>query len=155
VRRTHGNMQQHCWQYCKVKRFAHRLKPSLSIELWFYCTSHSRQNRSLRRRFPSQSLGLGVGKLNLTQQKHTFTNQKKCTTTQNKHQKVKPGLVISYNIRSANAESLFPILVSALYKFVTSATYIVTYWLSYSPGTHMGHHLCLCTILSTCTPSAL
>jgi len=24
-------------------------------------------------------------KLNLTQQKHTFTNQKKCTTTQNKH----------------------------------------------------------------------
>jgi len=24
-------------------------------------------------------------KLNLTQQKHAFTNQKKCTTTQNKH----------------------------------------------------------------------
>jgi len=24
-------------------------------------------------------------KLNLTQQKHTFTNQKKCTTTQNRH----------------------------------------------------------------------
>jgi len=24
-------------------------------------------------------------KLNLTQQKHTFTNEKKCTTTQNKH----------------------------------------------------------------------
>jgi len=24
-------------------------------------------------------------KLNLTQQKHTLTNQKKCTTTQNKH----------------------------------------------------------------------
>jgi len=28
-------------------------------------------------------------KLNLTQQKHTFTNQKKCTTTQNKHNKTK------------------------------------------------------------------
>jgi len=27
-------------------------------------------------------------KLNLTQQKHTFTNQKKCTTTQNKHKQV-------------------------------------------------------------------
>jgi len=26
-------------------------------------------------------------KLNLTQQKHTFTNQKQCTTTQNKHTK--------------------------------------------------------------------
>jgi len=30
--------------------------------------------------------------LNLTQQKHAFTNQKKCpTTTQNKTQKLKPG----------------------------------------------------------------
>jgi len=28
-------------------------------------------------------------KLNLTKQKHTFTNQKKCTTTQNKHRKTK------------------------------------------------------------------
>jgi len=28
-----------------------------------------------------------VEKLNLTQQKHTFTNQKKCTTTQDKHKK--------------------------------------------------------------------
>jgi len=25
------------------------------------------------------------------QQKHTFSNQKKCTTTQNKHEKLKPG----------------------------------------------------------------
>jgi len=32
------------------------------------------------------------GKLNLTQQKHTFTNQKKCTT----QKKLKPGLVASY-----------------------------------------------------------
>jgi len=30
---------------------------------------------------------LGMEKLNRTQQKHTFTNQKKCTTTQNKHKK--------------------------------------------------------------------
>jgi len=45
-------------------------------------------------------------KLNLTQQKHTFTNQKKCTTTQNK-QKLKPGLVASYNIRPENGEGLF------------------------------------------------
>jgi len=34
-------------------------------------------------------------KLNLTQQKHTFTNQKKCTATENKHKKLKPGLVTS------------------------------------------------------------
>jgi len=29
-------------------------------------------------------------KLNLTQQKHTFTNQKKCTTTQNKQLECAP-----------------------------------------------------------------
>jgi len=29
---------------------------------------------------------------------HAFTNQNKCTTTQNKHKKLKPGLVASYNI---------------------------------------------------------
>jgi len=32
-------------------------------------------------------------KQNLTQQKHTFTDQKECTTTQNEHKKLKPGLV--------------------------------------------------------------
>jgi len=37
-------------------------------------------------------------KQNLTQQKHTFTNQNKCTTTQNKHKKLKPGLVASYEM---------------------------------------------------------
>jgi len=30
---------------------------------------------------------LGMEKQNLTQQKHTYINQKKCTTTQNKHKK--------------------------------------------------------------------
>ena len=54
---------------------------------------------------------LGMEKQNLAQQKHTFTNQNKCTTTQNKHKKIKPGLVASYDIR--------PILVLALHKFVT------------------------------------
>jgi len=47
-------------------------------------------------------------KLNLTQQKHTFTIQKKCTTTQNKHnKKLKPGLVTSYDIQPGNAEAYF------------------------------------------------
>jgi len=36
---------------------------------------------------------ISMEKLNLTQQKHTFSHQKKCTTTQSKHKKVKPGLV--------------------------------------------------------------
>jgi len=46
-------------------------------------------------------------KLNLTQQKSTFINKKKCTTTQNKHKKLKPGLVDSYDIPPRNGEGLF------------------------------------------------
>ena len=38
------------------------------------------------------TLGLVWKKLNLLQQKHALTNQKKCTTTQNKHKKTKAGL---------------------------------------------------------------
>jgi len=33
--------------------------------------------------FPKPVSWLGMEKLNLTQQKHTFTNQKKCTTQKN------------------------------------------------------------------------
>jgi len=61
-------------------------------------------------------------RLNRTQQKHTYTNQKKCTTTQNKHKKLNPGLVTSYDIR--------PGLL---------LTYLDTYALTYSPGTYTGH----------------
>jgi len=47
-------------------------------------------------------------KLNVTQQKNTFTNQRKCAPTQNKHtKKLKPGSVASYDIRPRNGESLF------------------------------------------------
>jgi len=35
--------------------------------------------------FPKPISWLGMEKLNLTQQNHAFTNQKKYTTTQNKH----------------------------------------------------------------------
>jgi len=46
-------------------------------------------------------------KQNLTQQNHAFTNQKKCTITQNKHKKLKPGLVTFYDIRPGNRVDLF------------------------------------------------
>jgi len=39
--------------------------------------------------FPKPISWLGMEKQNLTQQKHTFSNQKKRTTTQNKHKKTK------------------------------------------------------------------
>jgi len=42
-------------------------------------------------------------KQNLTQQKHTFTNEKKRITTQNKHKKTKA----SYDIWPGNREDLF------------------------------------------------
>jgi len=53
--------------------------------------------------FPSQSVRLVWKKLNLTQQKHAFTNQKKCTTTQ----KIKPGLVAFYDIQPGNGAGTF------------------------------------------------
>ena len=60
------------------------------IELWFYVPLDVKKGHfgdvSI-----SQSHGLVWKKLNLTQQKHAFTNQKKCTTTQNKHKKTKTG----------------------------------------------------------------
>jgi len=75
--------------------------------------------------FPKPISWPGMENQNLTQQKHTFTNQKKCTT-QNKHKKQKPGLVASYDIRPGNREE--PIL-----------TYLDTYLLTYSPDPHGAH----------------
>jgi len=46
-------------------------------------------------------------KLNPTQQKHTFTNQKTCTTTQHKHETLQPRLVASYDIWPGKGEGLF------------------------------------------------
>jgi len=45
---------------------------------------------------------------NLTQQKHTFSKQNKCTTTQKKHKKLKSGLVASYDIRPIYTSMPFP-----------------------------------------------
>jgi len=70
--------------------------------------SYSSQNKSFRRRSQAKLIScLGVEKQNLTQQMHAFTNQKKCTTTQKKTKKLKPGLVSSYDIRPGNRAGLF------------------------------------------------
>jgi len=52
--------------------------------------------------FPKLISWLGMQKQNRTQQMHAFTNQNKCITTQ----KLKPGLVASYNIWPGNGEGL-------------------------------------------------
>ena len=85
-------------------------------------------------------------KQSLTQQRHTFTNQKKCTTTRNKCKKLKPGLVASYDVRPGNGQG-----ISVLRKFVTYLlTYLNTYPLTYSPRTHTG--LCTtCIATSSCS----
>jgi len=66
-------------------------------------------------------------KQNLTQQKHTFTNQKKCTTTENKHKKLKPGLAASYDIWPGNEVGLF-----WFWRFINlSLTYYLGHLLTY------------------------
>jgi len=65
--------------------------------------------------FPKPIFWLGTEKRNLTQQKHTFTNQEKRTTTQNKHKKLKPGLVASYDIWPGNGVHLLLICQLLIY----------------------------------------
>jgi len=54
-------------------------------ELWFYVPLDTQQ--VISETFHKPISWLGMEKLNLTQQKHTFTNQKKCTKTQKKYKK--------------------------------------------------------------------
>jgi len=53
------------------------------IDLWFYIPLDTKQ--VISETLPKPISRLGMEKLNLSQQKHTVTNQKKCITTQNKH----------------------------------------------------------------------
>jgi len=75
--------------------------------LWFYVQIDTKW--VISETFPQANLLAWYGKkLNLTQQKHAFTNQKKCTTTQNKHKKLKSGSVAFYDIQAGNGAGLFP-----------------------------------------------
>jgi len=66
---------------------------------------NSTQNRSGD--VPQANLLASYGKQDLTQQKHTFNNQNKCITIQNKHKKLQPGLVASYDIWPGKGAGLF------------------------------------------------
>jgi len=50
------------------------------IDLWFYVPLNTKQ--VILEMFPKPIFWLSMEKLKLTQQKHTVTNQKKCTRTQ-------------------------------------------------------------------------
>jgi len=73
--------------------------------------------------FPKPMYWLGIEKLNLTQQKHTFTNQKKCTTEMQKKTKAR----FSHLLWHLAWKRRGPILVSALHK---SVTYLLTHLLT-------------------------
>jgi len=78
------------------------------------------QNRSFRKHSPIS--WLGMEKLNLTQQKHTFTNQKKCTTTQNTNTKARFSCLLpSYDIRPGNGESIF-----CFWRLINLSLYLLT-----------------------------
>jgi len=78
-------------------------------------------------------------KQNLTQQKHAFTNQNKCITTQYKYKnKLKPDLVASYDIRPGNRDGVF-----WLRCFTNlSLTYLLRHPLTYSLGPTRGCTIC-------------
>ena len=52
-------------------------------------------------------LGMERNKIYRTQQEQALADRKKCTTTQNKHKKLKPGSVAFYDIRPGNGARLF------------------------------------------------
>jgi len=83
--------------------------------------------------FPKPICWLGMEKVNLTQQKHVFTNPEKCTTTKNKqNKKLKPCLVASYDIHYGHREGLLP-----FWCFINmSLTYLLIHLPTYSPRTH-------------------
>jgi len=70
--------------------------------LWFYVPLDTKQ--VILETFTQANLLAWYRK---TQQKHSFTNQKKCTTTQNRYKKLKPGLVAFYDIRPGKGAGLF------------------------------------------------
>jgi len=93
------------------------------IELWFYVPLNTKQ--VISETFPKPISLLGMEKLNLTEQKHAFINQKKCTKTQ------KTKARFSRLLQHPAWKRKGPILVSALHKFVTHLhTYTHTHLLT-------------------------
>jgi len=87
------------------------------IELWFYFPLNTKS--VILETFPKPISWLGMEKLNLTQKSmHSpITNQKKCTTTQNKDKKTKARF--SRLLRHPAWKWRRPILILELHKFVT------------------------------------
>jgi len=87
-------------------------------ELQFYIPLNTKQ--VILETLPKPIAWLGMEKLNITQQKHTFTKENKCTTTQNK-QKSKARFIRL--LRHLAWKRRGPIPISVLHK---SVTYLLT-----------------------------
>jgi len=83
--------------------------------------------------FPEPISWVDMKKLNLIQQKHTITNQTKCTTTSNKHKITKD--TFSRLLRHPARKRRGPILVLALHK---SVTYLLIHSTYLQPWTQTG-----------------
>jgi len=95
---------------------------------------HSAQNRSFWRRAPKPISWLGTEKENLAaQQKHAFTNQKKCTTTQNK-QKTKARLsrLLRHPARKWRGLFWFQRFLNVTYLLTQILTHLLT-----APDSHL------------------
>jgi len=115
--------------YCTVLYCIGRCALAWLIGLWFCVPLDTRY--VISETFPKP---IGMEKLNLTQRKHTLTNEKKCTTAQNKHEDLKPDLVASYDIRPENGEGLF-----WFRRFINlSRTYLLRDLPTYSRGSTRG-----------------
>ena len=74
------------------------------IESWFYVLLDTKL--VISETFPKPISFVWYGKTEPNTTK-AHIHQTKCTTTQNKHKKLKPGLVASYDIQPGNGEGLF------------------------------------------------
>ena len=81
----------------------------------------------------------GLEKQNLTQQKHASTNEKKCIQRKRSLPPKKTKAGLSRLLRHSAGKRRWPILVSALRKFLAYLlTYVDTYPLTYCPGPTWG-----------------
>jgi len=83
---------------------------------------------------PKPNSWLGMEKLNLTQQNHTFTNQKVEMYYNTK--KLKPGLVVSYDIQPGNRDGLF-----WFRHFVNLSLYFLRFTLTHTGPSHLWQEL--------------
>jgi len=105
-------LQIYCWvcliRILKIAQYLAKLWGKSWLLDWLSCGFYVTRHKIGHFGDVSQAnLLVWNGKTKPNTTKARITNQTKCTTTQNKHKKIKPGLVASYDIRPGNGEGLF------------------------------------------------